>query len=88
MTTEEKKDSFIKYWEQKRENRIKYSIIQSLYFAIPFSIIFQAIEDLKGFITLQFGFKLLTIFSIYFLLTYYVSFKIHEKKYLKYKNKA
>ena len=46
----------IKYWEQKRTNRIKYSIIQSLYFALPFSIIFQAIEDLKGFLSLSVSF--------------------------------
>ena len=90
MNTTEKKqtknNSFIKLWEAKRGNRVKYAILQSLYFAIPFSIVFQAIESLQGFLTLKFGFKFLTIFSVYFLLTYYVSYNIYEKKYKKLKN--
>jgi hypothetical protein len=89
MTTEEKnqkkKDSIIKYWEPKRGNRVKYAIKQSLYFAIPFSIVFQLLESAKGFFSLNFAFKFLTIFSVYFLLTYYVSYNIYEKKYQKLK---
>ena len=82
---QKKNDSIIKYWETKRENRVKYAILQSLYFAIPFSLVFQAIESLQGFLTLNFAFKFLTIFSVYFLLTYYVSYTIYEKKYQKIK---
>ena len=82
---QQKNDNIINYWEQKRGNRVKYAILQSLYFAIPFSIVFQAIESLQGFLTLNFGFKFLTIFSVYFLLTYYVSYNIYEKKYQKIK---
>ena len=82
---QKKKDNIIKYWEPKRGNRVKYAILQSLYFAIPFSIVFQAIESLQGFLTLNFGFKFLTIFSVYFLLTYYVSYNMYEKKYQKLK---
>ena len=81
-----KNDNFIKYWEQKRENRLKYSVLQSLYFAIPFSLVFQYIEDTKGFFTLNFCFKFLTIFCVYFLLTHFISFKLYEKKYQKLKN--
>ena len=82
---QQKNDSLIKYWEVKRGNRVKYAILQSLYFAIPFSIVFQALESLQGFLTLNFAFKFLTIFSVYFLLTYYVSYNIYEKKYQKLK---
>ena len=89
MNPEEKKqlknDNLIKYWETKRDNRVKYAILQSLYFAIPFSVVFQVLESLQGFFTLKFAFKFITIFSVYFLLTYYVSFKIYEKKYQKIK---
>ena len=80
-----KKDGFLKYWEPKITNRLKYAILQSLYFVIPFSIVFQAIEDIQGFLTLTFGFKVIVIFSIYFLLSYYVSFNLLEKKYKKFK---
>jgi hypothetical protein len=80
-----KKDNLIKFWETKRDNRVKYAILQSLYFAIPFSVVFQALESLQGFFSLNFAFKFITIFSVYFLLTYYVSFKIYEKKYQKIK---
>ena len=83
--TQKKNENLIKYWEEKRGNRVKYAILQSLYFAIPFSVVFQAIESLQGFLTLNFGFKFLTIFSVYFLLTYYVSYNIYEKKYQKLK---
>lgn len=83
-----KKDIFLKYWESKRTNRVKYAILQSLYFAVPFSIVFQAIESAQGFLTLNFGFKLLTIFSVYFLLSFYISYNIHEKKYKKLKKQA
>ena len=89
MTPEEykkkKKDGFLNYWEPKRANRVKYAILQSLYFAVPFSIVFQAIESVHGFLTLNFAFKLVTIFSVYFLLSYYVSYKLNEKKYQKLK---
>lgn len=85
---QKKKDGLIKYWEPKRKNKLKYSILQSLYFAIPFSIVFQFIESVQGFFTLNFGFKFLTIFSVYFLLSYYVSYNIYEKKYQKYKNQS
>lgn len=85
---QKKKDNLIKYWEPKRKNKLKYAILQSLYFAIPFSIIFQLLESVEGFFTLNFGFKFLTIFSIYFLLSYYVSYNIYEKKYQKYKNQS
>ncbi|WP_166387352.1 MULTISPECIES: hypothetical protein [unclassified Polaribacter] len=81
-----KKDNFIEFWEAKRNNRLKYALLQSLYFAIPFSIVFQLLENEQGFLTLQFGSKILTIFCVYFLLSYYVSFNILEKKYKKYKN--
>ncbi|KGL63117.1 hypothetical protein PHEL85_0149 [Polaribacter sp. Hel1_85] len=83
-----KNENFINHWETKRGNRVKYAILQSLYFAIPFSIVFQAIESIQGFLTLNFGFKFLTIFSVYFLLTYYVSFTIYEKKYQKFKKQS
>jgi hypothetical protein len=89
MNPEEKKqlknDNLIKFWETKRDNRVKYAILQSLYFAIPFSVVFQALESLHGFFSLNFAFIFITIFSVYFLLTYYVSFKIYEKKYQKIK---
>lgn len=80
-----KNDNFIKYWEAKRGNKVKYAVLQSLYFAIPFSIVFQALENLQGFFTLNFAFKFLTIFSVYFLLTHYISYNIYEKKYQKIK---
>ena len=83
--TQKKNENLINYWEEKRGNRVKYAILQSLYFAIPFSIVFQAIESLQGFLTLNFAFKFLTIFSVYFLLTYYVSYNIYENKYQKIK---
>lgn len=85
---QKKKDGFIAYWEPKREKRLKFSLLQTLYFAVPFSIIFQVIENLKGFLTLQFGFKFLSIFSIYFLLTHYITFKLNEKKYHKLKKQS
>ena len=85
-TNQKKKDNFIKYWETRRSNRLKYSIIQSLYFVIPFSLIFQLLENVKGFFTLNFAFKFITIFSVYFLLTYYITYNIHEKKFKKHKN--
>mgnify|MGYP001198738477 CR=1 FL=1 len=80
-----KNNNLVKYWETKRDNRVKYAILQSLYFAIPFSVVFQVLESLQGFFSLNFAFKFITIFSVYFLLTYYVSFKIYEKKYQKIK---
>ena len=83
-----KYENFVTYWEQKRKNRIKYSVLESLYFTIPFSIIFQAIESLQGFFSLKFGFKFATIFSFYFLLTHFISFKIYEKKYQKLKKQS
>ncbi|WP_299063751.1 hypothetical protein [uncultured Polaribacter sp.] len=85
MSTKEnsknKNHVFIEYWDKKRTNRLKYALLQSVYFAIPFSFVFQAIESVEGFLTLNFVFKLLTIFSVYFLLSYYVSYNIHERKY-------
>ena len=54
MNPKEKKqlkdDNLIKYWETKRDNRVKYAIFQSLYFAIPFSVVFQALESYKDFL--------------------------------------
>ncbi|OAD45957.1 hypothetical protein [Polaribacter atrinae] len=83
-----KKDNFIKYWEPKRTQRVKYALLQSLYFAIPFGIVFQFIESVQGFLTLQFVTKVLTLFCVYFLLSYYVSFTIYEKKYQRLKKEA
>ncbi|MFK8059307.1 MAG: hypothetical protein AB8B78_04365 [Polaribacter sp.] len=84
--TKKKNEGLLKYWEPKRENRKKYALLQSLYFAVPFSIVFQFLEDKNGFLTQQFGFKLLTIFCIYFLLTYFITYKMYERKYQKIKN--
>ncbi|AQS92831.1 hypothetical protein [Polaribacter sp. BM10] len=81
-----KNEGLLKYWEPKRENRLKYALLQSLYFAVPFSFIFQALESLKGFLTLQFAFKFISIFCIYFLLTYYITYNMYEKRYQKLKN--
>jgi hypothetical protein len=78
-----KNDGLLKYWEPKRGNRLKYALLQSLYFAIPFSFVFQALESMQGFLSLQFGFKFISIFSIYFLLTFYITYTIYEKKYQK-----
>lgn len=78
-----KNNSFIVYWEKKRTNKLKYALLQSLYFTIPFSIIFQSIENINGILSLQFGVKFITIFCVYFLLSYYLAFKIYEKKYQK-----
>ena len=54
MNPEDKKqlknDNLIKYLETKRDNRVKYAILQSLYFAIPFSVVFQVLESLQGFL--------------------------------------
>ena len=83
---QKKKENLINYWEPKRDNRLKYALQQSLYFAIPFSAIFQFLESVEGFLTLNFAFKFLSIFCIYFLLTYYVTYTIYEKKYQKFKN--
>ncbi|WP_282073888.1 hypothetical protein [Polaribacter atrinae] len=83
-----KKVNFIKYWESKRTQRVKYALLQSLYFAIPFGIVFQFIESVQGFLTLQFVTKVLTLFCVYFLLSYYVSFTIYEKKYQRLKKEA
>lgn len=63
---QKKKEGFIKYWEAKRKNRAKYALMQSIYVVVPFSIIFQLFESVHGFFTILFGFKFLTIFSIYF----------------------
>lgn len=81
-----KKENLINYWEPKRNNRLKYALMQSLYFAIPFSFVFQILESLDGFLSLKFAFKFLTIFCIYFLLTFYITYNIYEKKYQKIKN--
>ncbi|WP_299013863.1 hypothetical protein [uncultured Polaribacter sp.] len=78
-----KNDGLLKYWEPKRENRLKYAVLQTLYFAVPFSFIFQALESFSGFLSLQFLFKFVSIFCIYFLLTYYITYNIYEKKYQK-----
>ena len=83
-----KKDNFIEYWEAKRNNRVKYALLQSLYFAIPFGIVFQLLESVQGFLTLQFVSKVLTIFCVYFLLSYYVSYTIYEKKYQRLKKQS
>jgi hypothetical protein len=82
---QKKKEGFIKHWETKRKNRAKCALIQSIYFVIPFSIIFQLFESVHGFLTILFGFKFLTIFSLHFLLFYYVVYNRHEKKYQKIK---
>lgn len=83
---QKKKEGFIKYWEAKRKNRAKYALMQSIYFVVPFSIIFQLFESINGFFTILFGFKFLIIFSIYFLLFYSVVYNRNEKKYQKIKN--
>ena len=85
---QKKKNNFIKDWELKRENKLKFSLLQSLYFALPFSIVFQAIESLQGFLTLKFGFKFIVIFSVYFLLSHYVSYNLFEKRYQKFKKQS
>ncbi|WP_298765455.1 hypothetical protein [uncultured Polaribacter sp.] len=83
-----KTEGFITFWETKRDHKLKYALLQSVYYAIPFSIVFQALENTSGFLTLQFGFKLLAIFCIYFLLSFYVSFNIYERKYQKLKKRG
>lgn len=80
-----KNEGLLKYWEPKRGNRLKYALLQSLYFAVPFSFIFQVLESAQGFLSLQFAFKFISIFSIYFLLTYYITYNMYEKKYQKLK---
>jgi hypothetical protein len=77
---QKKKEGFIKHWETKRKNRAKCALMQSIYFVLPFSIIFQLFESVQGFLTILWGFKFLTIFSIYFLLFYYVVYNRQEKK--------
>ena len=48
---QKKKEGLIKHWETKRKNRAKYALIQSIYFGLPFSIIFQLFESVHGFLS-------------------------------------
>ena len=47
---QKKKEGLIKHWETKRKNRAKYALIQSIYFGLPFSIIFQLFESVHAFL--------------------------------------
>tara|TARA_R110002072_G_scaffold261452_2_gene420237 strand:+ start:353 stop:646 length:294 start_codon:yes stop_codon:yes gene_type:complete len=78
-----KNDGFLKYWGPKRKYRLKFSLLQSLYFAVPFSIIFQVLESFDNFLSLQFVFKFISIFCVYFLLTHYITYNMYEKRYQK-----
>lgn len=78
-----KKHNFINYWKPKRKNRLKFALLQSLFFAIPFSIVFQFLESTDGFLSLRFVIKFVSIFCVYFLLSFYVAYTIYEKKYQK-----
>jgi hypothetical protein len=75
---QKKKEGFIKYWETKRKNRAKCALIQSIYFVIPFSIIFQLFESVHGFLTILFGFKFLTILASIFFCS--IMWSITDKK--------
>jgi hypothetical protein len=81
------KDGLIKYWQTKRKNRSAYALVQTLYFVIPFCFIMQVLENIQGFFTVLFVIKFLSIFGFYFVLSYYVFYNMHEKKYQKYDKK-
>lgn len=84
-----KTSSFVKKWEAKRKNKPLYAFKEALIFAFPFSFIFIFFEI--G-ITEKFLYKFPLFFFInliiYFLFTYFVSYKFNEKNYLKYKKEG
>ena len=92
MTTEEKKkkknEEFLIYWETKRENKIKYTLITSATFSIIVSIIYCLIKH--GFSTdffNTFPYFFLIASMVYAVYVYFVEYNLHEKRYQKLKKK-
>jgi hypothetical protein len=81
--TEKKNKSIIKTFEKIKGNRFKYSFLQSLYFAFLLSIISEAFEGFKDLFSIQFLFKFLSSFILYFLYSYYLTFRSLKKNYEK-----
>lgn len=83
---QKKTQGFLNYWVKKRKNRLKYAVFESLYFSIPFSLFLSILNDgFSEIVSLHFVFKLSSIFLIYFLYSYGLVFKLHEKRYQKLK---
>ncbi|SDS14348.1 hypothetical protein SAMN05216503_2109 [Polaribacter sp. KT25b] len=83
---EKKNENFINYWNDKRKNKHKYSFFQACIFIIPFSIFLGILNyGLKNLISLKFILLFSISFFIYYLFTYFIDFRIHEKRYQKLK---
>lgn len=83
---QKKNEGFLNYWYNKRKNRYTYSFFQTLIYAIPFSIFFGILYNgFKNLLTLKFILLFTLTFSIYYLFTYFIDFRINEKRFQKLK---
>lgn len=80
---QKKNNGFINYWQKSRQNRFKYASLQSIYFITPLSVIMQLLEGYKSFIFINFIIKFIIGLISYFLLTYFITFVLHEKRFKK-----
>ncbi|WBX72044.1 hypothetical protein [Tenacibaculum retecalamus] len=78
---------FVKNWKTTRNNKSLFAFKRALSFALPFSFIFIFWE--VGF-SEKFFYKFPLFFFInmviYFTFAYFISYKLNEKNYQKYKN--
>lgn len=84
-----KNERFLKYWEQKRISKKKYTIKNSASFSFIFSVFFCLIKDgfnsdfLKSF---PLVFLITTV--VYALYVYFIEYNLQEKRYQKLKKKT
>ena len=75
---------FENYWSKKRENKLKYVLYHTSYFALPLSIILGISNyGFSGLFSTKNLFLTFLTYLIYGSYVLYIEFKINEKRYQK-----
>ncbi|PQJ78895.1 hypothetical protein [Polaribacter porphyrae] len=75
---------FMSYWKIKRENKLKYVIKSTCFFAIPLSLVLGvSIFGTKELLSTKNQILTLTTFIVYGLYVFFIEYRINEKRYQK-----
>lgn len=73
---------FLKNWSKKRRNKVRFCLIESLYYSFFFSLIFSFfLQESKNILNVSTLFVFITSFVLYFLVSYFLLFSIYENRY-------
>ena len=75
---------FINYWSKRRSNKLKYTFLNTSFFAIPLSMVLSFTNyGLDGLLSSKSLVLFLLTFIIYGLFVYFVEFRLNEKRFQK-----